>query len=393
MQLAHRTDNIAPFHVMAILAKAKSMAASGRSVISLYVGEPDFGTPAAIVEAGRKALSDGHTGYTAATGIPELREAIADRYHRWHGLSLDPQRILVTPGGSSALLLAFAATIDAGQSVLLPEPGYPCNRNFLEVLNARGISVPLQEPGLLLSMAELERARTEQTRGVLLASPCNPTGQVLSSQDWDAAALFCQRHEMALFADEIYHGLTFTEALPPTALQSWDQAWVTQSFSKFYGMTGWRLGWLVVPDGAQAVVERLAQNLFLSAPSMAQVAALAAFRPEVEAECFARRGRLRERRDAMAAGLASLGIPLLAEPDGAFYLFADVSSLTEDAAIWCDRLLEETGVAVTPGLDFGGTTTHRAVRFAYTADVPVLLEAIERIGQFIKEQPFIRQEF
>ena len=385
MQLAHRTDNIAPFHVMAILAKAKSMAASGRSVISLYVGEPDFGTPAAIVEAGRKALSDGHTGYTAATGIPELREAIADRYHRWHGLSLDPQRILVTPGGSSALLLAFAATIDAGQSVLLPEPGYPCNRNFLEVLNARGISVPLQEPGLLLSMAELERARTEQTRGVLLASPCNPTGQVLSSQDWDAAARFCQQHEMALFADEIYHGLTFTEALPPTALQSWDQAWVTQSFSKFYGMTGWRLGWLVVPDGAQAVVERLAQNLFLSAPSMAQVAALSAFRPEVEAECFARRDRLRERRDAMAAGLASLGIPLLAEPDGAFYLFADVSSLTEDAAIWCERLLEETGVAVTPGLDFGGTTTHRAVRFAYTADVPVLLEAIERIGQFIKE--------
>lgn len=391
MLLAHRTDHIAPFHVMAILAKAKTMAAAGRSVISLYVGEPDFGTPAAIVEAGRAALSDGHTGYTAATGIVELREAIADRYFRWHGLTLEPQRILVTPGGSSALLLAFAATIDAGQSVLLPEPGYPCNRNFLEVLNAKGVSVPLQEPGLRLSMAELERARTDQSRGVLLASPCNPTGQVLSSQDWDAAAQFCQQHEMALFADEIYHGLTFTEALPPTALQSWDQAWVTQSFSKFYGMTGWRLGWLVVPAGAQDVVERLAQNLFLSAPSMAQVAALAAFRPEVEAECFERRDRLRERRDALGAGLASLGIPLLAEPDGAFYLFADVSALTDDAALWCEQLLETTGVAVTPGLDFGGATTRRAVRFAYTADVPVLQDAVERIGQFIKNQPYVRQ--
>ena len=391
MKLAHRTDHIAPFHVMAILAKAKSMAAAGRSVIGLYVGEPDFGTPQAIVEAGKAALSDGHTGYTAATGLAELREAIADRYDRWHGLRLDPQRILVTPGGSSALLLAFAATIDAGQTVLLPEPGYPCNRNFLEVLNARGVSVPLKEPGLQLSLSELERARTEDTRGVLLASPCNPTGQVLSSQDWDAAAQFCQAHEMVLFADEIYHGLTFTETLPPTALQSWDQAWVTQSFSKFYGMTGWRLGWLVVPDGAQSVVERLAQNLFLSAPSMAQVAALAAFRPEVEAECFARRDRLRERRDALAAGLAAIGMPLLAEPDGAFYLFADVSSLTDDAALWCERLLEDTGVAVTPGLDFGGATTHRAVRFAYTADVPVLEEAIDRIGQFIKAKPYVKR--
>ncbi|MHA7880409.1 MAG: aminotransferase class I/II-fold pyridoxal phosphate-dependent enzyme [Saccharospirillum sp.] len=384
MPLAQRTEHIAPFHVMAILAKAKAMAASGRSVISLYVGEPDFGTPAAIVEAGRAALAEGHTGYTATTGLPQLREAIADRYRRWHGLNLDPQRIVVTPGGSSALLLAFAATIDAGQSVLLPEPGYPCNRNFLQVLNAQGVSVPLQEPGLKLSLEALERARTGQTRGVLLASPCNPTGQVLSEREWQAAAQFCQQHELTLFADEIYHGLTFTETLPPTALQCWDDAWVTQSFSKFYGMTGWRLGWLVVPDGAQAAVERLAQNLFLSAPSMSQVAALAAFRPDVEAECFARRDRLRERRDALADGLASLGIPLLAEPDGAFYLFADVSALTEDAALWCEQLLDATGVAVTPGLDFGGATTGRAVRFAYTADTPVLQDAIERLRHFIQ---------
>ena len=383
MQLADRTRRIQPFHVMKILARAKALAAEGRSVIGLYVGEPDFGTPGAIVKAGQVALADGHTGYTPATGLPELRQAIAERYRRWHGVELAPERILVTPGGSSALLLAFAAAIDGGREVLLPEPGYPCNRNFLEVIGARPVSVPLAEPGLRLSLANLEAARSEASQGLLLASPCNPTGQVLSRDEWRQADAFAREHDLALFADEIYHGLTFTDELPPSALNVTDRVWVTQSFSKFYGMTGWRLGWLVVPPGAEDAAERLAQNLYLSAPSMAQQAALAAFEPEVEAECFARRDQLRERRDYLAPALEQLGLPLLAQPDGAFYLYADISAYSTDAVDWCARLLEATGVAITPGIDFGGATEHSAVRIAYTAEVSVLEEAVERLGGFI----------
>jgi len=389
IRLADRTRHIAPFHVMGVLARARAMEAEGRTVISLFVGEPDFGTPDAIVRAGQQALADGHTGYTAATGIPALRRAIADRYQRWHGIRLDPQRIVVTPGGSSALLLAFAATIDPGKTVLLPEPGYPCNRHFLRVVNGRGVSVPLSADGLRLDIDALEAAVDEHSTGLLLASPCNPTGQVMSHEDWSAASNFARNHDLSLFADEIYHGLTFTETLPPTALEVNDQAWVTQSFSKFYGMTGWRLGWLVVPDGGVDAAERLAQNLFLSAPAMAQQAALTAFSPDVEAECFARSAQLKARRDMLAPAIESLGLPLLARPDGAFYLYVDVSSVCDDAMHWCQQLLEETGVAIAPGLDFGGATEHSAVRIAYTADIPRLKEAIQRMGDFLARHPYL----
>jgi aspartate/methionine/tyrosine aminotransferase len=365
------------------------MEAEGRSVISLFVGEPDFGTPEAIVRAGQRALAEGHTGYTAAMGIPALRAAIADRYHRWHGIRLDPERILVTPGGSSALLLAFAATIDPGKSVLLPEPGYPCNRHFLQVVNGRGVSVPLSGDGLRLDIDALEAAVDDDSSGLLLASPCNPTGQVLSHDDWAAASSFAREHGLSLFADEIYHGLTFTETLPPSALEVNDQAWITQSFSKFYGMTGWRLGWLVVPEGAGDAAERLAQNLFLSAPAMAQQAALTAFEPDVEAECFARAAELKARRDKLAPAIEALGLPLLAQPDGAFYLYVDVSSVCDDAMQWCQQLLEETGVAIAPGLDFGGATEHTAVRIAYTVAIPRLEEAVQRIGDFLTRHPYL----
>jgi aspartate/methionine/tyrosine aminotransferase len=322
-------------------------------------------------------------------GIPALRAAIADRYQRWHGIRLDPERILVTPGGSSALLLAFAATIDPGKSVLLPETGYPCNRHFLQVVNARGVSVPLSNDGLRLDIDALEAAVDDDSSGLLLASPCNPTGQVLSHDDWAAASSFAREHELSLFADEIYHGLTFTETLPPSALEVNDQAWVTQSFSKFYGMTGWRLGWLVVPEGAGDAAERLAQNLFLSAPAMAQQAALTAFEPEVEAECFARTAELKARRDTLAPAIEALGLPLLAQPDGAFYLYVDVSSVCDDAMQWCQQLLEETGVAIAPGLDFGGATEHSAVRIAYTVAIPRLEEAVQRIGDFLTRHPYL----
>ncbi len=392
MKLADRTNRIQPFHVMEILARAKGLAAEGRSVIGLYVGEPDFGTPGAIVQAGQRALAEGHTGYTAATGMPALQEAIADRYRRWHGVDVAPSRIVVTPGGSTALLLAFSAVIDPGKQVLLPEPGYPCNRNFLEVVNGVPVSVPLSDDGLRLSQPALEQAYTENTQGVLLASPCNPTGQVLTREEWMQAAEFCKRHDIALFADEIYHGLTFTDELPPSALEIYPDAWVMQSFSKFYGMTGWRLGWLVVPEGAETAVSRLAQNLYLSAPAVAQAAALTAFEPNVEAECFARRDLLKQRRDFLIPELEALGLPLLARPDGAFYLYVDVSGVCDNAAYWCQALLEETGVAVTPGIDFGGATENTAVRIAYTADIPWLAEAIERIGEFLQKQPYLRVE-
>lgn len=385
MQLAERTHEISPFYVVQVLKQVAELESRGKDVIRLFVGEPDFEAPEQIMARAQHSLQHEPQGYISSTGLPELREKIAERYHRWHGLKIDSNRIVVTPGGSAALQVAFLATLNAGDDVLLPEPGYPCNRNLLAMVNARGITVDLDpKREMALSLPALEAARTEATRGMLIASPSNPLGSVQTVAQWRELSGFCSPHSMHLFADEIYHGLTF-EGLAPTALEADDNAWVIQSFSKFYGMTGWRLGWLVCPDYATDACERIAQNLYLSSTAISQQAALAAFEPEVEAACFARRDELKARRDCLLEALPKLGLPVMASPDGAFYLYVDVSNYTDDALRFCSDVLEHTGVAMTPGIDFGGPVPKTSIRIAYTESVERLKEALERLSDYLQK--------
>lgn len=386
MQLARRNQAIQPFYVVEVLNQVVALEAQGRDVIRLFVGEPDFKVSAAITSAAQASLANQHQGYISSVGLAELRERIADRYARWHGVALNPERVIVTPGGSAALQMAFLATVNAGDEVLLPEPGYPCNANLLHMMDANPVRVMLDpSQGMALSIDRLSAAITERTKALLIASPSNPLGNTQSLAQWQQLRAFCDRHNLALIADEIYHGLTFNESAP-TVLQADDDAWVVQSFSKFYGMTGWRLGWLVVPESAINLCQRIAQNLYLSASSIAQYAALSCFEPEVEAACFANRDELMRRRDFLMAALPEIGLPIMAQPDGAFYLYLDVSEYTQDALRWCARLLQETGVALTPGIDFGGLVADTTVRLAYTVDEYRLAEAVERIKLFISNQ-------
>lgn len=383
MKLADRTAEISPFYVIQVLKQVDQLERSGRDVIRLFVGEPDFSAPEAIIERAQQALVDERQGYLSSTGLQPLKERIADRYLRWHGLHVKPERIIVTPGGSTALQLAFLATLNAGDEVLLPEPGYPCNANLLSMVNARGVPVQLDpEQGMSLDPDALSAAVNERTRGLLIASPSNPLGSVMSMADWQSVSGLCRQQDLHLFADEIYHGLTF-DGLAPSALQTDPEAWVIQSFSKFYGMTGWRLGWLVCPEAAVQACERIAQNLYLSSTAVSQYAALAAFEPDVEAECFARRDELKRRRDYLLTALPEIGLDVMASPDGAFYLYVDVSPYSSDALSFCSDLLQETGVALTPGIDFGGPCPDTSVRLAYTVSIERLREAVDRMSTFI----------
>lgn len=384
MSLATRTELISPFYVVQVLKQVDQLEKAGRDIIRLFVGEPDFETPEAIMAQAQHSIKNEPQGYTSSTGIPELRKKIAERYERWHGIDLDPNRVIVTPGGSAALHVAFLATLNAGDELLLPEPGYPCNANLLSMVNATGIPVHLDpKHQMALSIGALQAAVTEKTGGVLIASPSNPLGSVQSKAQWQDISDFCSKNELQLFADEIYHGLTF-DGLAPSALEVNDQAWVIQSFSKFYGMTGWRLGWLVCPEYAIDACERIAQNLYLSSTAISQQAALAGFQPEVEAACFERRDELKARRDYLLEALPTLGLDVMASPDGAFYLYVDISRYSDDALSFCSELLEQAGVAITPGIDFGGPCPDTSVRFAYTVGVERLKEAVSRLQTFLE---------
>jgi len=382
MSLSRRTELISPFYVVQVLKQVDDLEQKGVDVIRLFVGEPDFETPTAITEAANYALLHKSQGYTSSTGIAELKACIADRYRRWHDLEINPERIIVTPGGSAALQVAFLATLNAGDEVLLPEPGYPCNGNLLHMVNAKGVAVNLDpKHGMALSIEALETAVTSKTKAILIASPSNPLGSVMTTEQWQAVTQFCQRNNLQLLADEIYHGLTFDEHAP-TSLEVNKDAWVIQSFSKFYGMTGWRLGWLVAPEHGIDACERIAQNLYLSSPALSQQAALAGFEPEVEKACFARRDELKQRRDYLVEALPKLGFSVMANPDGAFYLYVDISKYSNDALAFCDDLLVKTGLALTPGLDFGGPCPDTSVRIAYTVGVDRLKEAVSRLEAY-----------
>ncbi|WP_428240051.1 aminotransferase class I/II-fold pyridoxal phosphate-dependent enzyme [Gynuella sp.] len=384
VHLAARLAKIAPFHVMALLARARELQDQGRDIVHLEVGEPDFPTPQAIIDAAQSAVASGETRYTAALGIPQLRQKIADFYQQKYQLQMPASRIAVTPGASGALQLAFAASLNSGDELILIEPGYPCNRHFAELFGIQPVIVNTERHnGYLPTLEELESACTSRTRGLLLASPGNPTGTVIPRALLLEIIAFCQCHNIQLFMDEIYQGLVFDCDQADTVLQYEQRAWVIQSFSKYFQMTGWRLGWLVMPEGYEDAVNRIAQNIFLCPPSMSQYGAVRAFDADVIELLEQRRSELRQRRDILKQGLERLGFVIDAAPDGAFYLYCDASAFTRDAMTFCWQLLEQAGIAATPGEDFGGAHPDTSIRFAYTQPIAVLQEALARLESFI----------
>jgi aspartate/methionine/tyrosine aminotransferase len=380
-------EGIAPFHVMDILARAKALEAEGRDIIHLEIGEPDFPTPEPMVRAAMQAIGGGEVHYTPALGLPELRQAIAAFYWDRYGIQVPAARVAVTPGASGALLLALGAVLDAGDEILLADPGYPCNRHFARFIDAAPVRIPVgPETAFQLTPQLVERHWTENTKAVLLASPSNPTGTLARDEDIRDIVSFCAARGAILIVDEIYHGLVY-EGSPQTALVHSDQVIVINSFSKYFHMTGWRLGWLAAPAHLMDGIERLAQNLYLAPPTAAQHAALAAFSAEAQGILESRRLELKSRRDFLLPALRELGFGLPLMPAGAFYLYADISRFGGDSFAFAERLLEKAGVAITPGVDFGEVTPERYVRFAYTRPLPVLRDAVARIRQFLAGKP------
>ncbi|MFC5695054.1 pyridoxal phosphate-dependent aminotransferase [Pseudomonas sp. GCM10022186] len=379
-----RSRAIEPFHVMALLARANELQAAGHDVIHLEIGEPDFTTAEPIVQAGQAALAAGHTRYTAARGLPQLREAIAGFYASRYRLNIDPERILITPGGSGALLLASSLLVDPGRHWLLADPGYPCNRHFLRLVEGAAQLVPVgPETRYQLTPQLVERHWNADSVGALVASPANPTGTVLHADELAALSQTLKARGGHLVVDEIYHGLTYGMDAS-SVLEVDDDAFVLNSFSKYFGMTGWRLGWLVAPLGAVPELEKLAQNLYISAPSMAQHAALACFQPQTLEILERRREEFARRRDYLLPALRELGFRIAVEPEGAFYLYADISAFGGDAYAFCRHFIETEHLAFTPGLDFGRHLAGQHVRFAYTQSLPRLEEAVQRLARGLK---------
>ena len=384
LPLAQRMADIAPFYVMEILARARELEALGRSIIHMEIGEPDFPTPQPIVDAGVKALQRGDTFYTPALGLPSLREAIAGFYREHHGVEVAAQRIVVTPGSSGALLLAMGVLVDHGDEVLMADPGYPCNRHFVRFCEGRAVGVAVgPESGYQLTPELVAAHWTPRMVAVVLASPSNPTGTLVAPENLRAIAGMVHARGARLIVDEIYHGLVY-EGAAGTALAASDQVFVVNSFSKYFGMTGWRLGWLVAPEPYVPHIDKLAQNLFLAASTPAQHAALAAFQPDTQAQLEQRRREFQARRDYLLPALAELGFDIPVRPQGAFYLYAGCARFSGDSRAFARELLDQAGVAITPGLDFGSNQPQAHVRFAYTTTLENLREGVRRLRDFLR---------
>ena len=378
---ADRLQDIKPFRVMEVLARARELEVQGRDIVHMEVGEPDFVTAAPIIDAGRKALAEGLTHYTQALGMPALREAIAGHYQHQYGLDVDPQRIIVTPGASGALLLVAALLVNPGEGMLMTDPGYPCNRHFLRLVEGEGQLVPVTaEERYQLSAKKAAEHWQHNTVGALVASPANPTGEILSLDDLSALYQVVSARAGHLVVDEIYHGLSYDEQAH-SILEVTNEAFVINSFSKYFGMTGWRIGWMVAPQAAVSELEKLAQNLFISTSTVAQHAALAAF-SEQSREIFEyRREVFCQRRDFLLPQLRQLGFAIPHTPAGAFYLYANASRFSSDSQAFCLEMLERHGIAITPGADFGNYRIDEHVRFAYTTSMQQLEQGIEGLSK------------
>ncbi len=387
VRVSRRARGVAPFYAMEFAKQAAALSAQGHDVVKLSLGEPDFGAPPAVVAAMRDVMDGRPMTYTAALGLPALREAVAGFYGAQHGVEVDPGRIVVTAGASAALVLATAALVDPGDEVLIGDPSYPCNRQIVESFGAEVTLVPTTAASRFQLDAAAVRAHwTDRTRGVMVATPSNPTGTSVPADELAALCDLARERDAWRLVDEIYLDLGDHDerGRPPRSALSFDPgAVVINSFSKYFGMTGWRLGWCVVPETLVPALERLAQNYFLCASAPAQHAALACFTPESLAVCEARRVEFGARRALVLDGLARIGLPVPVPPDGAFYVYFDVSGTGLTSWEFCERALREAHVALTPGRDFGTHTADTHVRLSYAASADELREGIARLGKFL----------
>ena len=371
-----RRASIPPFIAMEVLSAANARAAAGERVLHLEIGQPDSQAPSAVLDAAAKALKSHRLGYTEALGIGELRQAIAVHYRDSHGLALDPRRIVVTTGSSGAFLLAFLAAFEAGDRVALAAPGYPAYRNILQALDLEPVNLPCGPETRFQPTPAMLDAVAGRLEGLIVASPSNPAGSMLAAEDLAALARHCEERGIRLISDEIYHGIVY-EGVASSAAAFGGSAVVVNSFSKYFSMTGWRLGWMVLPEDLLRPVECLAQNFFISPPALPQLAALAAFGCKAELDGHVR--RYRRNRDLLLEELPKAGFTRFAPPDGAFYLYSDVGTLTNDSEQFCKRMLVETGVAATPGVDFDGERGHRFIRFSFAGSTEEMAEAARRL--------------
>ena len=369
---------------MDILAQAKKLSQQGRTIYHMEVGEPDFPTAESIVNAGIDALKQSRTHYTPALGLPELRNAVAEYYDRKFSLNINPDRIIITPGASGAIQLVIACLLDAGENILLADPGYPCNRNIAQVLAAETIAIPVGAESYYQLNAEVVANNwNDKTRAVMVATPSNPTGTLLPAEQLIELSQVVARNKGRLIVDEIYQGLVY-DVEDYTALEFSDECFVINSFSKYFGMTGWRLGWMVVPEAYIDVIDRIAQNIYLAPPTVSQYAALTALTAETQIELDRRRDEFKRRRDFLLPALESLGFSIAVKPQGAFYIYANCERFTDDSFSWVKELLNAQGVALTPGIDFGQYLANKHCRFAYTQSLEQLEQAVERIDAFIR---------
>lgn len=387
MKLARRARDAEPFHAMAIGERAAEIAAQGHHVVRLSIGEPDFGAPPAVRAAMREAMDGRPLPYTAVLGLPALRAAIAGFYRDKHRVEIDPGRILITSGASSALLVVTAATTETGDEVIIADPSYPCNRELVRSFGGTLVTIAASaENRYQLDAASVANAWTDRTNAVMIASPANPTGASIPFAELSVICDLARERGAWRIVDEIYLDLAdpAEDGTPaPTVLTTDPDAIVIGSFSKYFGMTGWRLGWAILPEELVPTVERLAVNYFLSSSAPAQQAAVAAFTPESLALCEERRRELAGRRQLVLDGLEALGLAVPVVPDGAFYVYFDVSGTGLDAWIFCERVLESAHVALTPGRDFATATGDTHVRLSYAASREELTEGLRRIGEFL----------
>jgi len=382
---AARTANVAPFLAMDVLSAAKVMERRGDSVVHMEVGEPTAATPRRIREAAEAALASGRIGYTEALGIPGLREAIARHYRDRYGVWVAPERIAVTTGSSSGFVLAFLALFEPSARIAIAAPGYPAYRNILAALGLEAVPVPAGAgEGWIMTAEAIRRCHAETPlAGVLTMSPANPTGRMMDRHALGAIATACRELGLWFISDEIYHGLHY-EMEPETALAFDDDAVIVNSFSKYFCMTGWRVGWLVVPERLTRTVERLAQNLFISPPYLSQIAAEASFAAIEELEAI--KAGYAANRTLLLDALPRLGLESMAPPDGAFYVYLDVSRFTNDSMAFCRRLLNEAGVAATPGLDFDPEAGSRFMRLSFAGSETDCREAVRRLGGWLPQR-------